>query len=181
MNKQKTTDLIPDKIVVNKIYYLRDQKIMLDIDLATLYQVETRALKQAVKRNLLRFPTDFMFRLTKQEWKELITDCDQLSETAKYSPSTPFAFTEQGVAMLSSILNSERAIKVNIQIIRVFTRLRQLLSEDNEISLEIEKIKTKLNKQDKNMKIVFDYLDELVQAKRNPVPRKRIGFKSDNL
>ena len=174
--------LVPEEIVIRKIYYIRKQKVMLDIDLAILYQVETRSLKQAVKRNILRFPDDFMFQLTKEEWQELITICDNLPQTAKYSPATPFVFTEQGVAMLSSILNSERAIHVNIQIIRIFTKLRLMLTDNTEIRLEVEKIKNKLDNQDKNMEIVFRYLDELLEKQERPLPlRKRIGFKPDEL
>lgn len=174
--------LLPDETVMNKIFHVRNQKVMLDMDLAMLYQVETRALKQAVKRNILRFPDDFMFQLTKPEWLEVITICDNLPQAAKYSPATPFAFTEQGVAMLSSVLNSERAIHVNIQIIRIFTRLRLMLTDHTEIRLEIEKIKNKLDNQDKNMEIVFRYLDELLEKQEQPnPPRKRIGFKPDHL
>ncbi|HQS06006.1 MAG: DNA-binding protein [Sphingobacteriales bacterium 17-39-43] len=174
--------LVPEEIVISKIYYIRKQKVMLDMDLAILYQVETRSLKQAVKRNILRFPDDFMFQLTKQEWQELITICDKLPQTAKYSPATPFVFSEQGVAMMSSILNSERAIHVNIQIIRIFTKLRLMLTDNTEIRLEVEKIKNKLDNQDKNMEIVFRYLDELLEKQERPLPpRKRIGFKPDEL
>ncbi|MGV3685024.1 MAG: ORF6N domain-containing protein [Daejeonella sp.] len=174
--------LVPEEIVISKIFYIRKQKVMMDFDLAILYQVETRSLKQAVKRNILRFPADFMFQLTKHEWQELITICDKLPPKAKFSPSTPFVFTEQGVAMLSSILNSERAIHVNIQIIRIFTKLRMILTDNTEIRLEIEKIKTKLDNQDKNMEIVFRYLDELLEKKERPLqPRKRIGYKPDEL
>lgn len=174
--------LVPEEIVISKIYYIRKQKVMLDIDLAILYQVDTRSLKQAVKRNMLRFPDDFMFQLSKREWQELITICDKLPQTAKYSPSTPFVFTEQGVAMLSSILNSERAIHVNIQIIRIFTKLRLMLTDNTEIRLEVEKIKGKLDNQDKNMEIVFRYLDELLEKQERPIPkRKRIGYKPDDL
>ena len=123
-----------------------------------------------------------MFQLTKQEWQELITICDKLPQTAKYSPATPFVFSEQGVAMMSSILNSERAIHVNIQIIRIFTKLRLMLTDNTEIRLEVEKIKNKLDNQDKNMEIVFRYLDELLEKQERPLPpRKRIGFKPDEL
>lgn len=155
---------------------------MKDFDLAVLYKVETRILKQAVRRNILRFPGDFMFQLTKKEWHEVITICDDLPKNAKFSSFTPFAFTEQGVAMLSSILNSERAIDVNIQIIRIFTKMRLVLADMTEIKLEIEKIKGKLDNQDKNMEIVFRYLDELLEKQDKPKPpRVRIGFKPDNL
>ena len=174
--------LVPDQNIVEKIYHIRNQKVMLDSDLAVLYQVETRALKQAVKRNLLRFPDDFMFQLTKHEWHELITNCDNLPHNAKFSPSTPFVFTEQGVAMLSSVLNSERSIQVNIQIIRIFTKLRLMLTDNTEIRLEISKIKSELQDQGKNMEIVFHYLDELIEKKGTKNPRRtRIGFKPDTL
>lgn len=182
MHEQNKDALIPDAIVVNKIFQIRGQKVMLDMDLAILYQVETRILKQSVKRNIMRFPEDFMFRLTKKEWQELITICDKLPESAKFSPFTPFAFTEEGVAMLSSILNSDRAIYVNIQIIRIFTKMRLVITDTAEIRLEIEKIKSQLNNQDKNMEIVFQYLDELIEKQEKPNPkRNRIGFNSDIL
>lgn len=97
--------------IQNKIYEIRGQNVMLDFDLAEMYEVENRALKQAVKRNIYRFPKDFMFQLTKKEWQELITNCDNLPEGIKFSPATPFAFTEQGVAMLSSVLRSRKAVE----------------------------------------------------------------------
>ena len=151
---------------------------MLDFDLAILYNVETRALKQAVKRNAPRFPLDFMFELRKSELKELITNCDNLPPNIKFSPAMPYAFTEAGVAMLSSVLNSEQAILVNIEIIRVFTRLRQLLYENTAVKLEIEQIKKKLEGHDQNITLVFHYLDELLKEKIDPAPRKQIGYKS---
>ena len=117
---------IKENSISSLIYFIRGEKVMLDYDLATLYAVENRALKQAVRRNIKRFPMDFMFILSASEWTEVITNCDNLG-SRKFSPARPYAFTEQGVAMLSSILNSERAILVNIQIMRVFTRLRTML------------------------------------------------------
>lgn len=173
--------LISDNNIRNKIFLIRNQKVMLDFDLAALYEVETRALKQSVKRNSIRFPEDFMFQLTKSEWSEVITNCDNLPQNVKFSPATPYAFTEQGVAMLSSILNSDRAIIVNIQIIRVFTRVRQFLYDNAELRIEIEHIKKRLVNQDKNIELVFQYLDELLDKKDNLNPRKRIGYKPDNL
>ena len=154
---------------------------MIDRDLALLYQVETRILKQAVRRNINRFPSDFMFEMKKEEfenWRSqfVISNSDQMG--LRY---LPFCFTEQGVAMLSSVLNSERAINVNIQIIRIFTRIRQMLIDNTELRLEIEKIKTKLDKQGKNMELVFRCLDELIERKIEPIPRKRIGYKPDDL
>jgi hypothetical protein len=113
--------------IESKIFLIRNQKVMLDFDLASLYDVETRVLKQAVRRNSERFPADFMFQLTKNEWFELITNCDKLNNL-KYSPSLPFAFTEQGVAMLSTVLKSRKAILVNIEIMRAFVKIREIIS-----------------------------------------------------
>lgn len=166
---------VPDELVMNKIYLIRNQKVMLDSDLAELYQVETKVLNQQVKRNLKRFPEDFMFQLSFQEFENLKSQFVTSSWGGKRK--LPYVFTEQGVAMLSGILNSDRAIAVNIQIMRVFTRIRQMLSDNTEFRLEIEKIKKKLDNQDKNMEIVFRYLDELLEKKENPEKRKKIGYK----
>ncbi|MET3113200.1 regulator of replication initiation timing [Pedobacter sp. CG_S7] len=162
---------IPNETIMNQIYYIRGQKVMLDTDLAALYEVETKQLKRQVRRNAERFPEDFMFELAPEEYHSLRSQNGTLKrgEHAKY---LPMAFTEQGVSMLSSVLNSNRAIKVNIQIIRIFTRIRQLFVDNTELRLEIEKIKTKLDNQDKNMEVVFRYLDELIDRKVEPKPRK---------
>lgn len=173
--------IIPEEIIMNKIFFIRKQKVMIDRDLAVLYQVETRVLKQAVRRNINRFPQDFMFEMSKEEfanWRSqfVISNSDQIG--LRY---LPFCFTEQGVAMLSSVLNSERAINVNIQIIRIFTRIRQMFIDNADLRLEIETIKTKVDNQDKNMEVVFRYLDELIERKAKPLTRKRIGFKPDDL
>src|SRR4030042_4538381 len=122
----KTSEIIPIERIQNSIYLIRKQKVMLDRDLAQLYGVQTRALVQAVKRNIKRFPSDFMFQLTKKEKQELITNCEDIL-SLKYSPSLPYVFTEQGVSMLSSVLKSERAIEVNIAIMRTFVKLREIL------------------------------------------------------
>lgn len=173
--------LVPDEIIMNQIYYIRGHKVMLDTDLAAIYEVETRQLKRQVKRNIDRFPEDFMFELTPEEYNVSRNQNGTLKQggNIKYSP---MVFTEQGVAMLSSVLNSKRAIKVNIQIIRIFTRIRQILADNTDIRLEIEQIKNKLDNQDKNMEIVFKYLDELLEKQEHPnPPRKRIGYKPDDL
>ncbi|KIO75761.1 DNA-binding protein [Pedobacter lusitanus] len=156
---------ISDEVIINKIYLVRGQKIMIDRDLAEMYGVETRILNQAIKRNEKRFPPDFMFQLSAVElsdWKSqnVISNKEKMGLR-----KLPYAFTEQGVAMLSSVLNSETAIEVNIQIIRIFTRVRQLLTDHTELRLEVEKIKKKLDNQDKNMEVVFQYLDELLEKK----------------
>jgi len=139
------------KNIQNKIYEIRSQKVMLDFDLATLYEVETRALNQAVKRNVDRFPEDFMFQLNKSEWKKLITICDNLPKMIKFSPSTPYAFTEQGVAMLSSVLKSKKAIQVNISIMRVFVAVKQMILGNTELSKKLADLESKLNKQFKDV------------------------------
>jgi len=152
---------------------------MLDRDLAELYSVETRVLNQAVKRNIDWFPEDFMFQLSTAElenWKSQIV----ISNREKLGlRKPPFAFTEHSVLMLSSVLNSPQAIQVNIQIVRIFTRLRNLLSEHTELKLEIADIKKHLQNHDKNIEFVFSYLDKLIDKENQP--RKRIGFKPDDL
>ena len=126
------------EIIENRIFTIRGQKVMIDRDLAELYEVKTMVLNQAVKRNKSRFPDDFMFKLTRDELNELITNCDRF-QTLKHSPTTPNVFTEQGVSMLSSVLNSDRAISINIEIIRAFVRLRQYALIQNSTSREIDK------------------------------------------
>lgn len=181
MSEETKPLIVPDEIIMNQIYYIRGHKVMLDTDLAALYEVETKQLKRQVKRNIDRFPEDFMFELTPEEYSFSRSQNGTLKQgsNVKYAP---MVFTEQGVSMLSSVLNSKRAIRVNIQIIRIFTRVRQILSDNTDIRLEIEKIKNKLDNQDKNMEIVFRYLDELLEKQEQPnPPRKRIGFKPDRL
>lgn len=181
MPAKQALSVISDNVVINKIYELRGRKVMIDRDLAELYGVQTRVLKQTVKRNLSRFPEDFMFEMTKQElddWRSqfVISNTDK-----KGLRHLPFCFTEHGVLMLSSVLNSPQAVQINIQIVRIFTRLREVISEHNELKLEIEAIKKKLNSHDKNIEVVFSYLDELVEKKEKPKSRKRIGYMPDEL
>jgi hypothetical protein len=176
----KKASLLPDELIINKIILLRDQKVLIDRDLAELYGVETRTLNQAVKRNIKRFPEDFMFQMTKEEmeiWKSQIVMSDN-DRMGLRKP--PFVFTEQGVAMLSSVLNSDRAILVNIQIMRVFTRMRALLESHKEILLKLESIEKKDIEQDEKILLIFEYLKQLEQAKQEETifkERKRIGFK----
>ncbi len=150
---------------------------MFDKDLAELYGVSTSNLNKAVKRNINRFPDDFMFQLNKEEYEILRFQFGTSSWGG--TRSLPYAFTEQGVAMLSGILNSDRAISVNIQIMRIFTRIRQMLTDTLSLKLEIEEIKKKLQNQDKNIELVFSYLDELIIKQESTPPRKRIGYKTD--
>ncbi|MBP2284161.1 hypothetical protein H4V97_002479 [Flavobacterium sp. CG_23.5] len=168
---------IPDEIISSKIYLIRNQKVMLDKDLAELYAVETKQLKRQVRRNIERFPDDFMFELNQQEFENLRSQFGTSSwGGTRY---TPLAFTEQGVAMLSSVLNSATSIKVNIQVIRVFTKIREMLTDTLGMKLEIEEIKKKLTNNSKNIELVFNYLDELIDKKENTEPRKKIGYKND--
>jgi len=166
---------IPDEIITSKIYLIREQKVMVDSDLSELYQVQTKLLKRQVRRNIERFPEDFMFELTKEESDNLRSQFGTSSWGG--SRYTPMVFTEQGVAMLSSVLNSSRAIAVNIRIIRVFTKIRQMLVDNLNIKLEIEEIKKNLSSQNKNIDLVFNYLDELIEKKEKPKPITKIGYK----
>lgn len=169
--------MIPDDIISSKIYLIRDQKVMLDKDLSELYAVENKQLKRQVRRNIERFPEDFMFELNQLEFDNLRSQIGTSSwGGTRYMP---MAFTEQGVAMLSSVLNSTTAIKVNIQIIRVFTKIRAMLTDTMSMKLEIEEIKKKLSNHTKNIELVFNYLDELIDKKDNTEPRKKIGYKNN--
>jgi hypothetical protein len=175
MNKKETKIIVPDEIIMDNIYYLRGQKVMLDRDLAKLYGVQTTRLNEAVKRNIERFPEDFMFQLTEAETQNLISQI----ATSRWGGTRklPFAFTEHGVLMLSSVLHSEKAISVNIQIMRIFSRIRQMFIDNTELRLEVEKIKKKVDNHDKNIELVFQYLDELLTKKEKPKKQKEIGFK----
>src|ERR1035437_299943 len=161
------------QIIQNKIIEIRGHKVMLDFHLAELYEVETRALKQAVKRNMERFPEDFMFILTKDEWKEVITNCDNLPSTIKFSPAVPFAFTNRGVAMLSSVLKSKKAIAVNISIMRAFALLRQYLSDYKNLKQSIEALEKEMNLKFKD---IYEALNFLLSPKSE---RKPIGYKQN--
>jgi hypothetical protein len=181
MKKEENQIMLPEEAVISKIYLIRGIKVMLDRDLAELYGVETRVLNQAVKRNIKRFPDDFMLQLTSKEmedWKSQIV----ISNREKMGfRKHPLAFTEQGVAMLSSVLNSERAILVNIQIIRIFTKLRELLATQKDILRKLEQIEKKDIEQDQKIMLIFEYLKQLEKTKQQelePTRRKKIGFKT---
>lgn len=177
MGKKENGSVLPDETVINKIYFIRNQKVMLDSDLAGLYGLETKVLKQSVKRNLSRFPNDFMFELTENE-AEVLRSQIVTSKIGRGGPRyLPMVFTEQGVAMLSSVLNSERAIEVNIQIMRIFTKIKQELMDVTELRLAIEEIRKKTDNNSKNIELVFSYIDELLEKKENPTPIQKIGFK----
>ncbi len=170
--------LLSEETISNKIYFIRGQKVMLDRDLASLYEIESRVLNQAVKRNLTRFPIDFMFQLTEIEHNSLRSQFVILKKgRGEHQKYLPFAFTEHGVLMLSSVLKSDKAIQTNIQIMRIFTKVRQMLLDTTEIKVDILQIQKKLENHDKNIELVFSYLDELTEKKENESERVKIGYK----
>ncbi len=165
--------IIPMVRIENHIYLLRSHKVMLSTDLADLYGVEPRVLVQAVKRNIERFPEDFMFQLSKDEFDNLKSQI-VTSSWGGLRRAAPYAFTEQGVAMLSGILNSPRAIKVNIEIMRAFVRLRQILASNTELARKLDALEKKYDAQ---FKIVFDAIRKLMTP---PEPKRRpIGFRNE--
>ena len=168
--------IVPDEVIMQKIYFIRNQKVMLDRDLAELYGVETKRLKEQVKRNMERFPKHYMFELTIEEATVSRSHFATLKrgDNIKY---LPLAFTEQGVMMLANVLKSKRAIEVSIKIIDVFILMRETLSNHTDLRLEIEYIKKKVSNHDKNIELVFQYLDELLEKKENKKERPQIGYK----
>ncbi|MEW6262675.1 MAG: ORF6N domain-containing protein [Thermodesulfobacteriota bacterium] len=163
------TETLPAETIAGRIHFIRGHRVMLDRDLAELYGVETRVLTQAVRRNMERFPDDFVFYLTLQELRNLISQSVTSSWGGTRKP--PMAFTEQGVAMLSSVLNSPRAIQVNIQIMRAFIHFRRALTAHEDLRRKIEAMEKKYDAQ---FKIVFDAIKQLLAPE--PKPRKKIGF-----
>ena len=168
---------LPDEVLMNKIYIIRNQKVMLDRDLAELYGVETKHLKRQVNRNIERFPTDFMFELTEKEFESLRYQIGASKIGRGGTRYVPMAFTEHGVLMLSSVLNSSKAIQVNIQIMRVFTHISQSLTDNTELRLIIEELRKKTDNNTKNIEVVFQYFDELLDKKEKVKPRTQIGYK----
>lgn len=170
--------MLSEETISNKIYFIRNQKVMLDFDLAMLYNVETKRLNEQVKRNLFRFPEDFMFQLTENEYNssrsQIATLKNGRGSNLKY---LPYAFTEHGILMLSSVLKSDKAIQTNIQIMRIFTKVRQMLLDTTEIKVDILQIQKKLENHDKNIELVFSYLDGLTEKKENESERVKIGYK----
>ena len=169
---KKGTSLLPVSRIENAIFLIRDNKVMLDQDLAAMYGVETRALVQAVKRNRDRFPDDFMFQLSKEEFADLKSQIVTSSWGGRRT--RPYAFTEQGVAMLSSVLRSKRAILVNIEIMRTFVRLRRILATHEELARKLASLERKYDKQ---FKVIFDAIREIMTPKEPP-KRRQIGFHS---
>jgi phage regulator Rha-like protein len=179
MKKEKIS-LVPEEAIMSKIYHIRKMNVMLDMHLAALYEVETKQLKRAVRRNCNRFPNDFMFELTSEElatWRSQFgtSNREKLGLRIK-----PFAFTEFGILMLASVLNSERAVQVNIQIVRIFSRMREILTRHKDIIEKLSQIEQKLIDHDDKILLIFEYLRQLEQVKQAESEfkeRKQIGFR----
>jgi hypothetical protein len=175
MTRKKTElTIVPMEVLISKIYLLRNEKVMLDRDLALLYGVKGIRLREQVKRNLNKFPRHFMFQLTEQE-VEIMVSQNAIPSKGHLGGTLPYAFTEHGVLMLANVLKSERAVQVSIRIIELFVKLREMVVTHTDLKLEIEKIKKKLDNHDKNIEVVFQYLDKLLEKKEKP--RKQIGYK----
>lgn len=164
--------IIPVEVIEKRIFLIRGQKVMLDSDLAKLYEVPTHRLNEQVKRNSKRFPSDFMFQLSLEETEALISHFASSKPGRGGRRYAPYAFTEQGIAMLSSVLNSERAILVNVEIIRTFVRLRRILSSHKDLARKLEDLEKKYDTQ---FKVVFDAIRQLMTPPAVP-PKRRIGF-----
>jgi phage regulator Rha-like protein len=182
MEKNNMRKIILPELIENKIYLIRGEKVMLDKDLALLYGVPTKRLNEQVKRNIKRFPEDFMFQLSWEEAKSLRSHFETLDNAKKRTSKRglhikylPYAFIEQGVAMLSSVLNSERAIQVNIAIMRTFVRLRQILSTHKELADKFKELERKIEKHDVEIRSIFEAIRQLMAPSIEP--KRRIGFK----
>lgn len=169
--------IITEEFIMSKILLIRDTKVMIDRDLAQLYGVTTKQLNQQVKRNIKRFPSNFMFQLTEIEKEQVVANCAHL-EKLKFSSTLPYVFTEHGTMMLGNVLNSERAIEFSIKIVEAFVKMREFLTNNLNVKIEIEEIKKKLTNHDKNIELVFTYLDELMEKQENKIERNKIGYKN---
>lgn len=173
--------MLPDEVIISKIYFIRGKKVMLDRDLAILYEIDTKQLKRTVRRNIDRFPDDFMFELTKEELSNWRYQFGTSNSEIMGLRIPPFAFTEHGVIMLAGVLNSDRAIQVNIQIVRIFIRMREMLETHNVILEKLDLLEKKDTEQDEKIILIFEYLRQLELAKQQESEQKnrpRIGFKT---
>lgn len=166
-------EVVHKENIDDKIFLIRGQRVMADTDLAKLYNVSTKALNQAVKRNKGRFPSDFMFVLTKEEKDELVTNCDHL-KNLKYSSSLPKVFTEHGAIMLASVLNSQRAVEASIYVVKAFIRLREILITHKELAVKLRELELKLETHDEQIAAVLEAINLLLTSPEKP--KKRIGF-----
>lgn len=173
----KSKKLVKIGKIQQRILLIRGEKIIIDADLAEAYGVTTKALNQAIRRNIGRFPSDFMFRLTKEEKHEVVTNCDHLKKL-KYSPVTPRAFTEHGAIMAASVLNSPKAIEVSVFVVRAFVQLREMIAGHKELARKISKLERKLGNHDEQIMVLIEAIKQLMDPK--PLPKtRRIGFYTD--
>ena len=170
----KKDSIIPNEVISNKIYFIRNQKVMLDRDLAELYDVKSIRLREQVKRNIDKFPEHFMFRLSETE-TDLMVSHFAIPSKKHLGGSLPYVFTEHGILQLSNVIKSKRATQMSIKIIEIFIQMREMLSNNLSLKVEIEEIKKKLTNHSKNIELVFNYLDELIEKKDKP--RDKIGYK----
>lgn len=177
MANKELQALVTEQKILNRIYVVRGEKIMLDRDLAELYGIETKVLKQAVKRNMARFPKDFMFEMTANEFKKWRESAALTAADKQGLRYAPFCFTEQGVTMLSCILNSKTAIEVNLRVVRVFVKMREYALTHKEILLQLTKMEKEVKGNSKDIENIFMVLKELLEKEANPTPRNKIGFK----
>jgi phage regulator Rha-like protein len=168
-----------EEVIMNKIYVIRGQKVMIDRDLAELYEVETKRLKEAVRRNPRKFPKDFMFEMNAKEFENWRTQNATSKEDKQGLRYAPFCFTEQGVTMLACVLSSDRATDMNIQIIRIFTKMKEILSTNKDVLIQMQKVEKKLTAHDEDIKTIFAVLKKLINPPQEP--RQRIGFKPDDI
>jgi len=167
-------ELVPQEVIENRIFLIRGHKVIIDRDLAELYGVETKYMNRQVRFNKDRFPKEFMFRLTSGEQNELVQICHRF-ETMKHSSSMPYVFTEHGVAMLSSVLNSKRAIRINILIIKTFVKLREIITTHKELAHKLAELEGKIEKHDTEIRAIFDAIRQLMAPPPGP-PKPKIGF-----
>ncbi len=167
------------QLIQNRIYLIRGERVMLDLDLAALYEVETKVLNQAIKRNIESFPADFMFRLTEDEWKSMSSQI-VMTSTKRNKSALPYAFTEHGVTMLASVLKSPKARQMNIAIVRAFISLRKLAIQNNEILKHLKHLKDRIDSHDVQLNSIYDAIENLLDEKvavKSWEERERIGFK----
>jgi ORF6N domain len=172
----KQVEMVPLVQIESRILEIRGQKVMIDADLADIYGVPTKALNQAVKRNLERFPRDFMFQLTKSEKEEVVTNCDHLTKL-KFSPALPHVFTEHGAIMAANVLNSPRAVEVSVYVVRAFVRQREMIASNKDLSRKIDELEKKYEKHDKQFLVVFDAIRSLMAPVETK--KRKIGFKGE--
>jgi ORF6N domain len=184
--KANSITLTPDETIIRKICVIRDQKVILDFDLALLYEVETKVLNQSVKRNIDRFPEDFMFRLTPKEWLTMRSQFVTASQKKRNIAITPYAFTEHGITMLASVLKSERAVKMSIAVVRAFISLKKSAMQYSKLADQIETLRMHFGKHDVQLNSIYDAIENLLddkiekELKQNKwSKRKRIGFKAE--